>query len=133
MGYNRPLPIPDDLTSTFWKGLKQKELLIPRCLSCGQFHFYPRSICPHCFSDQLEWVKVSGRGTLYSYTVCYKPAHPAFADATPYNIAIVELEEGVRLMSSVVGDHDALEVGMPLEVVFDQVTDEVIVPRFRPT
>jgi len=76
---------------------------------------------------------VSGRGTLYSYTVCYKPAHPAFADATPYNIAIVELEEGVRLMSSVVGDHDALEVGMPLEVVFDQVTDEVIVPRFRPT
>ena len=133
MSYNRPLPIPDDFTKTFWDGLKREELLIPRCLRCRQFHFYPRSICPHCFSDQLEWVKVSGRGTLYSYTVCYKPAHPAFVDSVPYNIAIVELDEGVRLMSSVVCDHDALEVGMPLEVVFDQVTDEVIVPRFRPT
>jgi uncharacterized OB-fold protein len=131
--YEKPLPDVHDETRPFWDGCKKHELLLQKCLECGRFYFYPRSICPHCFSDHNTWMKVSGRGKVYSFTVSFRPATQAFLEDLPYNIAIVELEEGVRMMSNIVNcDNDDLVIDMPVEVVFDDVTAEFTLPRFKP-
>ncbi len=117
----------------FWEGAKRHELLIQKCQSCGSFYFYPRSICPNCLSDDVDWVKVRGRGKIYSFTVSYRYPSPGFKADVPYNIAIVELEEGVRLMSNIVEcNNEDLKIDMPVEVVFDDVTPEVTIPKFKP-
>jgi uncharacterized OB-fold protein len=92
-----------------------------------------RPRCVACFSGDLEWAQAGGRGTLYSYVVMHQVYDPAFADEVPYNIAIVELEEGPRMMSNVIDcPNEELEIGMPLEVTFEQASDEVALPKFRP-
>ena len=132
--YVKPLPYVHDETRPFWEGTKRHELQIQRCLDCEKFYFYPRSICPHCLSDNTEWVNVSGRGKIYSFTVSHRPASPAFEPDVPYNIAIVELDEGVRMMSNIVEcQNEDLRIDMPVEVVFDDVTPEITLPKFRPT
>ncbi|OPY67193.1 MAG: hypothetical protein A4E57_02435 [Syntrophorhabdaceae bacterium PtaU1.Bin034] len=130
--YKKPLPYIHDETKDYWDGAKRHELLIRRCRSCGLHHFYPRDFCPSCFSFDVEWVKASGRGTVYSFTVCHRPA-PGFENEVPYNLVLVELEEGPRMMSNVVGcENEELRIGMRVEVVFDDVSSEVTLPRFRP-
>lgn len=132
MAYEKPLPVIDPGTATFWAEAKAHRLTIPRCLDCGKHHFYPRALCPHCHSDRLEWTQVSGRGSIYSYTVARRPAGPAFAADAPYVVAIVELAEGPRMMSMLLADDIAqVRIGMAVEVVFDDVTDEVTLPKFR--
>ncbi len=131
--YEKPLPFIHDETRPFWEGTKKHELWLQKCRDCGKFRYYPRSICPNCFSYNTEWVKVSGRGTVYSFTVSNRPGTAAFRKNVPYNIAIIELEEGVRMMSNIVScKQEDIEIGMPVEVVFDDVTPEVTLPRFRP-
>lgn len=130
----KPLPRPTPETQPYWDGCKRHELLLPRCLDCGRFHFYPRALCPHCWSRNLEWVKATGRGKLYSYVINHRPA-PGFEQDAPYVIAVVELDEGVRLMSNIVGvepDPAKLPLDMPLEAVFEDVSPEVSLPKFRP-
>ena len=106
---------------------------MPRCKSCRHMFFYPREQCPQCFSAELEWVKVSGRGRLYTYTVVRRPADPAFNDDVPYVFAVVELEEGPRMVSNVVEcGIDAVKIDMPLAAVFDDVTPEWTLVKFRP-
>jgi len=130
--YVKPLPYVHDETRPFWEGTKMHELKIQRCLNCERFYFYPRSICPHCLSDNTEWVKISGRGKIYSFTISHRPASPAFEKDVPYNIAIIELEEGVRMMSNIVEcQNEDLRIDMPVEVVFDDVTPEITLPKFR--
>lgn len=132
MAYEKPLPVIDPGTAMFWAEAKAHRLTIPRCLDCGRYHFYPRALCPHCHSDRLEWTSVSGRGTIYSYTVARKPAGPAFAADVPYVIVIVQLAEGPRMMSTLIADDvGQVRIGMAVEVVFEDVTDEVTLPRFR--
>lgn len=131
--YNKPLPNVDEENRPFWEGIKRHELWLQRCQDCEEFRFYPRTICPHCFSYNTQWTRVSGRGKLYSFTVSYRAASPAFQDDVPYNIALIELEEGVRMMSNVVEcANEDLRVDMPVEMVFDDVTPEITLPRFRP-
>ncbi|MBI2935551.1 MAG: Zn-ribbon domain-containing OB-fold protein [Chloroflexi bacterium] len=130
----KPLPRPTPETQPYWDGCKRHELLLPRCLDCGRFHFYPRALCPHCWSRNLEWVKATGRGKLYSYVINHRPA-PGFEQDAPYVIAVVELDEGVRLMSNIVGvepDPAKLPLDMPLEAVFEDISPEVSLPKFRP-
>ncbi len=130
--YKKPLPYLHSETKDYWNGAKRHELLIRMCRSCGQCHFYPRDFCPSCFSFDVEWVKASGRGTIYSFTVCHRPA-PGFENDVPYNIVLIELEEGVRMMSTVVEcSKGNLKIGMPVEVVFEDVSTEVTLPKFRP-
>ena len=130
--YRKPLPYVHAETKDYWEGAKKHELLIRKCRGCGTHHFYPRDFCPSCFSFEVEWVRASGRGILYSFTVCHRPA-PGFENDVPYNIALIELEEGVRMMSTVVEcPKDHLKIGMPVEVVFDDVTPETTLPKFRP-
>lgn len=129
--YNKPLPAVTPEAKEFWEGCNRHELLIQRCKECGTYRHYPRPMCPNCHSLNVEWAKVSGRGKVYSFTVIHHPSHPAFLDV-PYAVVIVELEEGVRMVGDVVDSRpEEIYIGMPVEVFFDDVTEEVTLPRFR--
>jgi uncharacterized protein len=133
--YNKPLPRPlsPEVSRPFWEAAKRHELVMPRCTICDHLFFYPRSECPRCLSNHLEWMQVSGRGRLHTYTVVYQPANAAFRDDTPYIYAVVQLDEGPRMVSNVVEcDLDAVSVDMPLEVLFDNVTPEWTLVKFKP-
>src|SRR3981081_3031404 len=93
----RPYPIPDRDTKPFWEAAREGRLVLPRCLAWRRFHFYPRAICPHCMGERVEGVTASGRGSIYSFTVVHRPP-PGFEDEAPYMVALVDLEEGVRMM-----------------------------------
>lgn len=131
--YRKPVPQPSPDTERFWEGCKQHELWIPFCLSCEQHFFYPRPFCPRCFGWDVEWRRVSGKATLYTYAIQYRPMGPGFEP--PYVTAIVQLEEGPRMMSSLVDvepEPDQIQCDMPLEVTFEDVNDEISLPKFRP-
>jgi hypothetical protein len=131
--YNKPLPSPSPITQGFWAAAHRHEFLLQRCRNCRRYIHYPRAACPHCLSQDLEWAPASGRGAIYSYTVARRPTASVFADMTPYVIAIVELEEGPRMTTNIVGcPPEEVRIGMPVEVVFDDVTDEVTLVKFRP-
>jgi uncharacterized OB-fold protein len=133
--YTKPLPRPlnPELTRPFWEAAKRHEFVMPRCKMCDHLFFYPRSECPRCFSANLEWVQVSGRGRLHTYTIVYQPANAAFRDASPYIYAVVQLDEGPRMVSNVVQCNiDDVRADMPLEAVFDDVTPEWTLVKFRP-
>ena len=133
--YTKPLPRPlsPELTRPFWEAARRHELLMPRCTMCDYVFFYPRSECPRCLSANLEWVKVNGRGRLHSFTVVQQPANAAFRDDVPYVYAVVQLDEGPRLVSNIVQcDIDALRVDTSLEAVFDDVTPEWTLVKFKP-
>jgi uncharacterized OB-fold protein len=128
--YNRPLPIPDGDTKPFWDAAKEHHLVVQRCRNCREAIFYPRAVCPRCMSDQIAWVEATGRGTVYSYTVVHR-APPGFQDRVPYVVALIDLEEGVRLMSNVIAPPSDVRIGAPVEAVFADVTPEITLPQFR--
>ena len=103
--HRKPIPVPTPETQPYWDKAREHELWIQRCLACAHVFFYPRPHCPHCLSDNLEWFKASGRGTLYSYVINHRPA-PGFEDEAPYAIAIVQMEEGPRMMTNIVGGRE---------------------------
>jgi uncharacterized OB-fold protein len=130
-----PMPVVTPLTEFFWEGANQHRLMILRCQSCGHFVHYPRPMCERCLSETLAPEQVSGRGTLYSYTITNKAFHPYWVDRLPYVLASVELEEqvGLKMPSNVINcEHDRLAVGMPLEVAFHEVAPGLTLPFFRP-
>lgn len=129
--YEKPLPVIDPGTKPFWDAAREHRLMIPKCRDCGEYHFYPRELCPHCHSDQLDWTDVSGEGEVYSYTVARRPAGPAFADDVPYVIAMIALAEGPRMLTNiVVGDVEEVAIGSKVKVHFDDVTEAVTLPKF---
>jgi uncharacterized protein len=131
--YEKPLPILHKETQPFWDAAKKHEVLLPRCRECAKFFFYPRSTCPYCLSDQIDWVAASGKGTIYSFTVSYRPGHPAFISDVPYNIAVVELEEGVRMMTNILRcKNEELKIGMSVEAVFEDINQQVTLIKFKP-
>ena len=128
----KPLPRITPDNKPFWEGCRQHRLLLPFCRACGGAHLPPAPVCPFCFADALDWRPASGRGTLTTFTIVHKAWFPAFGADIPYNVVQVELAEGPRLTANVVGaPNEALAVGKPVEVVFDDVTPEVTLPRFR--
>ena len=133
--YNKPLPVPDPLTKHYWDSVKAHAMQIQKCGACSTFVFYPRSVCPHCGSRKLHWTAVSGKGKVYGFTISYQKNMPAFGADAPYAIAVVELEEGARLMTNLVGiepDPEKIKVGMDVIVQYDDVTDAISLPKFRP-
>jgi uncharacterized OB-fold protein len=129
--YDKPLPIIDPGTRPFWDAAREHRLSIPQCNACGKHHFYPRELCPHCHSDDLQWTDVSGQGEVYSYTIARKPAGPVFAADVPYIIAMIQLDEGPRMLTNlVVPDVEAVRIGDRVAVSFDDVTEEVTLPKF---
>jgi uncharacterized OB-fold protein len=131
--YKKPLPHPTEVTRPFWEAAKRHELQIQQCQACRAHIFYPREVCSACLSPNLAWVKISGKGTLYSYTIAQQPTHAAFAEDVPYVIAIVELAEGPHITTNIVGcQPEDLKVGMPVAASFIDVTPEVTLVKFRP-
>ncbi|MFC8435139.1 Zn-ribbon domain-containing OB-fold protein [Streptomyces sp. NPDC057253] len=131
--YAKPLPRVHDLNRAFFLGALDGRLVLQHCDDCGHVWFPSARSCPKCLSKEITWKPVSGRGRLWSWVVMHQRYIPAFADDLPYAVAFVELEEGPFMMTSIVGaEPEDLVCDMPVEVVFDQVTDEVALPRFRP-
>jgi uncharacterized protein len=128
----KPLPVVTELNRPFWEGCKQGKLLLQYCDQCQQYQFYPRLYCMRCGSTVVRWVEASGRGVIYSYTIIHQNKSPEFVQDTPYNVAVVQLEEGPRVMSNIVETYpDALRINLPVTVVFDAVSDHIHLPRFR--
>lgn len=131
--YDMPLPVPTELTRPFWDAAKQHDLQVQRCRPGNHLFMYPREYCPVCLSDDLEWVSVSGKGRVYTYTVVHRAADPRFQSQIPYIYAVIQLDEGPRLISNVVDcDIDDVTIDMPVAVHFDDVTDETTLVKFRP-
>jgi uncharacterized OB-fold protein len=129
----RPLPEITAESRPFWEGCRRHELLVQRCRACGARQHYPRGVCASCWSAELEWLRSAGRGTVYTFTVTHRSQASWFKGAVPYVLAWVELEEGVQLLTNLVGcDPAAVRIGMPVRVVFDDATPEVTLPQFTP-
>ncbi len=129
--YKKPLPIPDEDTKEFWEGCKRHELLLQKCDDCGAFRFPPRILCDKCMSMNFKWVKASGKGKVYTFSIIYQPFGPGWE--VPYTVALIELEEGVKMMSNVVEcKPEDVKIGMEVEVCFDDVTDKITLPKFKP-
>jgi uncharacterized OB-fold protein len=130
-GKPRPRISPDN--APFWDGCRRHELQLPFCAACGKAHLPPGPVCPFCFDDRLDWRRASGRGTVTSFTVVHQPWFPAFKAEIPYNVVQVELAEGPRLAANLVAaPNTALHIGLPVEVVFDDVAPDLTLPRFKP-
>jgi uncharacterized OB-fold protein len=131
--YAKPLPRPTELSKPFWDGLKDEVLRLQRCGPCDRFVFYPRTLCPYCMGQELEWVRVSGRGKVYTYTVVRRAMIPAFQADSPYVFAIVELDEGPRLSTNIVNcEIEDVRVDMPVQASYDDVTAEITLLKFEP-
>lgn len=129
---DKPLPRPSEDTAPYWEAAHRGELRMQACADCGHIRFPPSLLCPRCLSEKAEWQQLSGRGKVYSWIVVHQSQHPAFNADTPYNVVIVELEEGPRLHSQLVDcPNDQIRIGMPVEVVFERVADAVTLPKFR--
>ena len=127
------LPTPDDDTRAFWNAAREERLLIKRCGACGRAHYYPRTFCPHCWSPDVDWEEASGGGTVYTYSIVHQNDLPPFNERVPYVAAIVDLDEGPRVMTNVVDcEPESVEVGMAVEVTFQTIDTQTTIPVFRP-
>jgi uncharacterized protein len=121
----------DGDSRVYWEGVAQGELRIQRCAVCARSVFYPRALCPHCHSDQLAWIVATGKGTIYTYTVAHQ-AYGTFASEIPFVIAIVELEEGVRMMTRIVdAPRERITIGALVQVSFQTNAEGITLPYFR--
>jgi uncharacterized OB-fold protein len=127
-----PLPKPTPETEHFWDGTRLGELRLQRCADCREVYFSPRPFCPSCASKEVSVFNASGKALLYSYVINHRP-HPAFDG--PYSIAVVQLEEGPRMMANIINVEqtpEALTLDMPLEVVFEELSEQIFIPYFQP-
>ncbi|MFI5865265.1 Zn-ribbon domain-containing OB-fold protein [Streptomyces sp. NPDC051546] len=131
------LPEIDDFTRPYWDAAAQGRLLLRRCGECGKAHHYPREFCPACWAgeDRVTWETASGQATLYTWSVIHRNDLPPFGERVPYVAAVVELEEGPRMMTEVVDGtgESSLRVGMELEVTFREAAEGIWVAVFAPS
>ena len=132
MTYNKPVPAIDPDSAPYWDGAKDGKLMIQRCNATGQTFLYSRQLVPGVVESEVEWIEASGRGTIYSFTVARRPAGAAFQGDFPYVIVSVELDEGARVMSNLVTDDpDSVAIGQPVVVIFDRVSEDLTIPKFK--
>ena len=125
-----PLPRPTELSEPYWAACREGRLTVQRCKSCDGYVFIPQPCCGTCLSEDLEWVESSGRGMLYSFTTVYRPQQPTFE--VPYTVIVVELEEGYYMLSNLIGvEPSEIKIGTPLEVFFEERSEEISLPLFR--
>ena len=133
--YNKPIPVPQGESDVYWQKAKEHELWLRSCNDCGGAYFYPRDISPCCFSKDTTWVRASGKATLFTYAIVERAPHPGFVPDVPFVTAIVELEEGPKMATNIVIDEptpEKLQIGMALEVVFEDINDDLALPKFAP-
>jgi uncharacterized protein len=126
-----PSPVANADSLPYWTAARERRLVIRKCKACGELHFMPRHLCPTCWSDQLEWVQAKGTGSVHSFTVVRRASDPAFVSRVPYVVALVELDEGPRMMANILGS-DALEVkiGDRVQVTFEDRGEGALLPQF---
>ena len=133
MGYEGFRPEITPLHSPFWDALRRHELVVQECAACSRLRFVPTELCPYCYSPAAVWAPVAGRGRVYTFTVVHRAPTPAYQAEAPYAIAYIELDEGPRVPARLVDvDPATVEVGLPVEVVFDDVDADLTLYRFRP-
>jgi uncharacterized protein len=131
--YPKPLPDINDDNKEFWSGCKAHELRFQKCRGCGYVRWPPSIICPRCHSRETEWIVSRGKGTVYSFVIYHVAYHEGFTEEIPYIVADVELEEGPRLLTNIVGcPFERIACDMPVKVVWDDVTEDCSLPKFRP-
>jgi uncharacterized protein len=131
--YKKPLPVIQPWSEAFWKGTKEGQLLIQECKQCGSKIFYPRKYCPDCWSSELSWSRASGKAKVFSYSITHAGVEEHFYEDLPFVLALVDLEEGVRMMTNIVGcPPEEVAIGMDIEVVFDHVTEDIALPKWKP-
>jgi uncharacterized OB-fold protein len=129
--YAKPVPEPSRDSRPYWDALREGRLVIQACGACGKLRHYPRPVCDACYSMEVAWRQVSGRGRIYSWTVSHHPFHPGFKSELPYVLATVDLEEGVRMLAQLRGvAPEEVAVGLPVEVAFERATEELTLPVF---
>ncbi len=132
--YDKPLPEFRPETKPFWEACKKHELVLPRAQTTNEFFFYPRAVSPgEDMTQNIEWVRVSGKAKVWTYAVHHMGPTPAYKNEPPYVVALVETQEGVKMMTNIIGcKPEEVYIGMDVEVVFEDVTPEVTLPKFRP-
>jgi uncharacterized OB-fold protein len=126
-------PTVNDVNRPFWEGCRSGELLVQRCGHCAHLRYPASIICPECLSRDSEWTAVSGRGKVFSFVVFHRAYHPAWEGKVPYNVSLIELDEGPIMLSNVVDvDNAKLAVGQPVRVAFEKLDDELAIPVFTP-
>jgi uncharacterized protein len=131
--YAKPLPHIDEENRPWWEAAQRHELYIQKCHDCGDLRFHPRALCTNCLSSNTEWVKCKGSGHIYTFTVTNQNGASGFRDSLPYVLAWVQLDEGVKLMTNIIDcPPDQVKIDMRVEAVFDDVTPEVTLVKFRP-
>ncbi len=129
----KPVPVITPELEPFFAAAKRRQLVVQRCTACGSLRFPARSICSRCLSTGVEWIPVSGKGEVYSFNIMHQVYHPGFAAEVPYAVVLVQLAEGPRMTSNLVGvPPQDIRIGMPVAVVFEDLTDEVTLPKFAP-
>lgn len=134
--YSKPLPVADVDSQSFWDHCKVHELSAQRCRDCGQFRWPPQAFCPHCYSWNFDWTKLGENGVVTSFVIVHYVSIPAFQEDVPYVVAHITLDgtdEQITMISNVIGcPTQDVRVGMPVRVVFEDVTPDVTLPKFRP-
>ena len=131
--WTKPMPTTSGETRPYWEASRRGQLLIQRCDSCDEYQFYPRGICVSCFTPNIKWVQASGKGTVWTFTITRQNRAPGFAEDVPYVLALVELEEGVKMFTNIIDcPPQDVHIGMPVEVTFRQASDQMTVPYFKP-
>lgn len=132
--YLKPLPTPSATSAPFWQAAHKGKLKIQYCSHCNSYQHYPRAICANCWHDDIEWKRCSGKGTVYSFSICYAAGLPSFKGETPYVVAMVELEEGVMMTTNIINCKPSdVTIDMPVEAVFEQVTEDCTLIKFSPS
>jgi len=128
----KPLPRIDEENRWFFEACARQELVLQRCGACGTLRYYPRGLCPACLSSKTEYQRMSGRGTVYTFTVTHQNQAPGFRDELPYVMAYVQLDEGLRILTNIVHtDPQAVRIGMPVEVIFEEFDEGLALPKFQ--
>jgi uncharacterized OB-fold protein len=120
------------LTEPYWDATREQRFLLPWCISCGKPHWYPREACPHCLSDALEWRPSAGRGEVYAASIMPKAGNPLMAARVPYVVALVDLDDGIRLLTNIVGSPpEQVRIGQPVALTWEPLTDGRHLPLFE--
>jgi uncharacterized OB-fold protein len=130
--YKKPLPHLDEENRWFFEACARHELVLQKCSSCGTVRFYPRALCPSCMSSKTDYLRASGRGRVYTFTVTHQNQAPGFRDELPYVMAYVELDEGPRILTNIINTPPGeVKIDLPVEVVFEDIDENLAIPKFQ--
>jgi uncharacterized OB-fold protein len=133
MAYEKPRPDVSGPEAPYWEAAKEHRLVCQKCSDCGTLRFPPAQICEHCLSNSFEWTPLSGKGTVWSFILMHQKYYNSFADEIPYNIAVVRSAEGPKFLTNLVDiANDDIKVEMPVEVYFDDVDENLTLPKWKP-